>query len=206
MGASIDYYFISASPFAYLGHQAFHSIAARRGTTIRYRPMKMLEVWEVSGSVPVAQRSPTRQRYRAIELQRLAEFRDLRLNLSPKHVPVDPTLADRTVIALVEAGADPAGFLWQVHQGVWALDHDIADRKTLATYLSEEGHDAEAALTFAESPAAAAIHDANTKDAIAADVIGAPAYVLNGEPFWGQDRLDHLDYALASARPPFRPQ
>jgi 2-hydroxychromene-2-carboxylate isomerase len=45
----------------------------------------------------------------------------------------------------------------------------------------------------------------NTEAAIAAGAVGAPVYVLNGEPFWGQDRVEYLDHALASGRGPYTP-
>jgi 2-hydroxychromene-2-carboxylate isomerase len=47
-------------------------------------------------------------------------------------------------------------------------------------------------------------YEQNTGDAIAIEVFGSPSYVLNGEVFWGQDRLDLLDDALRSGRHPFR--
>jgi 2-hydroxychromene-2-carboxylate isomerase len=201
---TIDYFFIASSPFAYLGHKAFHEIAARYGAGIRYRPVNIMGVWEKSGSVPLAQRSAVRQRYRRIELQRISEMRGLPLNLDPKFFPVDPSLADRTVVALLSLEADPEGFLWRVHRGVWAEEENIADRDTLAAYLAEEEFDAELVLAEAESEAAAATIAANTAAAVEADAVGAPVYVLDGEPFWGQDRLDHLEHALASGRRPYR--
>ena len=106
---AIDYYFISSSPFAYLGHKAFHELAAKHGAEIRYKPINIGGVWEKSGSVPLGQRTPLRQRYRRIELQRIADMRGLPLELEPKFFPVDPGLADRCVIALVGRRADPAG-------------------------------------------------------------------------------------------------
>lgn len=204
MPAAIDYYFICSSPFAYLGHQAFHDLAARHGAEIRYRPISIGGVWEKSGSVPLGQRTPVRQRYRRIELQRIADIRGVPINLEPRHFPVDSTLADRTAIALVQAGADPAGYLWQVHRGVWVNEHDIADRQQLADYLIAEGHDADAMLASAQAATTAETLARNTQSAIAVDAVGAPVYVLDGEPFWGQDRLDYLDHALSTGRAPFR--
>ena len=200
----LDYFLISASPYAYLGHNAFHELAARHGAQIRYRPISIAKVWEQSGSLPLAKRSAVRQRYRRIELQRIADIRGLPVNLEPKFFPVDPTLSDRTVIALVESGANPTGYLWRVHRGLWVEDANIADPEQLAAYLEAEGHDADEVLTAAQSAASAEILDANTQAAIAVDAIGAPVYVLNGEAFWGQDRLDYLAHALETGRAPFR--
>jgi 2-hydroxychromene-2-carboxylate isomerase len=59
-------------------------------------------------------------------------------------------------------------------------------------------------LRAAQSAASAEILERNTEAAVAADAVGAPVYVLNGEPFWGQDRLDYLAHALETGRAPFR--
>lgn len=201
----IDYYLIGSSPYAYLGHNALHEIAARHGATIRYKPIDIMGVWASSGSVPLGQRTPLRQRYRRVELQRFREMRGLTLNLEPKFFPVDSALADRVAIALVEAGADPGGYLWRVHEGVWAKDENIADRAQLTAYLTAEGHDADAILAAADTPQVEESRKVNTQSAAASDAVGAPVYVLDGEAFWGQDRLDLLDAMLATRRAAYRP-
>jgi 2-hydroxychromene-2-carboxylate isomerase len=201
----IDYYLIGSSPYAYLGHKALHEIASRHGATIRYKPIDIMGVWANSGSVPLGQRTPLRQRYRRVELQRFREMRGLTLNLEPKFFPVDSALADRVAIALVEAGADPAGYLWRVHEGVWAREENIADRAQLAAYLTAEDHDAEAILAAADTPQVEESRKSNTQSAAASDAVGAPVYVLDGEPFWGQDRLDLLDAMLTTGRAAYRP-
>ncbi|MFN3764747.1 MAG: 2-hydroxychromene-2-carboxylate isomerase [Aliihoeflea sp.] len=205
MSRIIDYYLIGSSPYAYLGHKALHEIAARHGATIRYKPIDIMGVWANSGSVPLGQRTPLRQRYRRIELQRFREMRGLMLNLEPKFFPVDSALADRVAIALVDAGADPSGYLWRVHEGVWAKDENIADRGQLGAYLAAEGHDAQAILAAADTAQAEDRRQANTQAAASSDAVGAPVYVLDGEPFWGQDRLDLLDAMLTTGRAAYRP-
>lgn len=205
MTRTIDYYFICSSPFAYLGHKAFHDLAARHGATIRYRPIDIRGVWANSGSVPLGERTPLRQRYRRVELQRFAEWRVLPLHLEPKYFPVDSALADKVAIALVESGRDPAGFVWRAHRGVWENGENIADAAQLSAYLEAENHDPQPLIEFAQSARAEEIRQRNTKDAADGDAVGAPAYVFQGEPFWGQDRLDLLDRMLETRRAPFRP-
>lgn len=203
MTKAIDYYFICSSPYAYLGHKAFRDLAARHGATIRYRPIDIGGVWANSGSVPLRERPPLRQRYRRIELQRFAEWRDLPLNLNPKYFPVDSALADKIAIALVEKGKDPAAFVWRAHCGVWANEEDIADAVQLAIYLEAEGHDAQPLIEFAQGARAEEIRQENTREAAEGDAVGAPVYVYRGEPFWGQDRLDLLERMLQTKREPF---
>lgn len=203
--AVIDYYFYGASPFSYLGHRELIAAAARQGAELNYKPVNLFALWEVSGAVPPAKRPPVRQRYRLVELQRIAEFRGLPINTKPKHWPVDTAVADQAVIALVEAGHSPADYMQKVFSGVWADELDLADRDVVARLLSDCGFDADAILARAQADDIAAIRDKNSEDAVAADAIGVPAYVLNGEVFWGQDRIELLEHALKTARAPYTP-
>jgi len=59
-------------------------------------------------------------------------------------------------------------------------------------------------VAAASGDAVRTVYEANRDRALAAGVFGAPSYVLDGEVFWGQDRLDLLDFALATGRPPYR--
>ena len=79
----------------------------------------------------------------------------------------------------------------------------MGDEAEVARRLESVGHDATSIIERARSSDIAAVRDRNSSDAIAADAVGVPAYVLNGEVFWGQDRMEMLDTALATGRPPF---
>jgi carboxymethylenebutenolidase len=83
-----------------------------------------------------------------------------------------------------------------VLRAVWAEERDIADAATLAALLAEAGLPA-ALLDSARGDAARARYDAHTQEAIAGGVFGAPSYVIEGEIFWGQDRLDFVERRLA---------
>ena len=162
-------------------------------------------MWEVSGAVPLGQRTPTRQRYRLIDLQRYAELRAMPIVLKPKWAPLDATLADLCVTAMLLEGADPLDFMGRVFAAFWAEDRNTADEQVIAELIAASGFDATHIISRARSAEAAALRESHTADAIAADAIGVPAYVLDGEVFWGQDRVDLLDRALASARPAYKP-
>lgn len=203
MPVTIDYFFTSISPWTYLGHDAVIAAAARHDAVLKPRPMVLATVFETSGAVPLAKRTPARQRYRLIELQRAMARRSLPLNLHPKFFPADPALADHCSIAVERAGGDPFAFMRRVFSGVWARDENIADEDAIHAMLAETGNDAAAILKDAGSGAVRKIREKNTEDAIAAGAVGAPCYVLSGEPFWGQDRIDDLDEALASGRTPY---
>jgi 2-hydroxychromene-2-carboxylate isomerase len=200
---TIDYYFTLLSPFAYLGHRAFLDVARKHGAAVNFKPINIMSVWDDSGAVPVGQRPKARQDYRLIELQRWREVRGVALALKPKHFPTSPVLADRTVIAIAEAGGDPADYAEAVFQAIWVDEQDIAEESVLAQRLADTGHDSEAILAGARDSATETVHETNTADAVKAQAIGAPCYVLDGEPFWGQDRIGLLDAALTTGRPAF---
>jgi 2-hydroxychromene-2-carboxylate isomerase len=127
------------------------------------------------------------------------------LNLKPKHFPTNPGLADRSAIAIAAAGKDPGDFSEAIMAACWVEEKDIADPAVVKEKLVATGHDSDRILAEADSDAAKAAHEKNSADAIAINVIGSPTYLLNGEAFWGQDRLDLLGDALASRRAPYRP-
>lgn len=205
MPRSISYYFSLVSPWTYLGHAAFLEVAARHGCTVAWRPVPLRSVFDETGGLPLPKRHPVRQRYRLLELQRWRERRNLPMVLQPKHFPYDPSLADRVVIAIADAGGDPAGFAGAVLAALWARDEDPSGPEALAALAEAAGFDGRALLAAAESDAMRRRYEAGFAEAVEAGVFGAPSYVLDGEVFWGQDRVELLDAALASGRPAYRP-
>ncbi|TVR09458.1 MAG: 2-hydroxychromene-2-carboxylate isomerase [Salinarimonadaceae bacterium] len=200
MSRSIDYYFSSNSPWTFIGHDAFMEIAQRHALKVNYKPVALARIFPETGGLPLAERPPVRRRYRLVELQRWRDFRGLHFNVKPKHFPFDPTLPDLAIVALVAQEIDPTRFMRLVFEGVWVEELDLASDEVIAELLAEAGHDAPAVLAAARAPTAEAVYALNIQSALAADVFGAPSYVLDGEVFWGQDRLAVLDDALSSGR------
>lgn len=194
----IDYYFSPVSPFTYLGHQRFGAIAGKHGATVRLKPIDLGRIFPVSGGLPVPKRAPQRQAYRLVELKRWSTRLDLPLNLHPKHFPAPDALASHMIIAADRDGADAFGLAGAFMRAVWAEEQNIADRDAAVAIADACGLDGGALAARAEQPDIAAQRDAFTDEAIEAQVFGAPTYALDGELFWGQDRLDLLDEALAA--------
>lgn len=199
MAKTVDYYVFLASPWAYLGSQRFADIARRHGATVRIIPMAAAEVFPVSGGLPLAKRAPQRQAYRIVELKRWREFLGVPLNLQPSFFPMNEALAARLVIAAREAGQDAVGLAHAMMRAVWAEDRNIADPEILEQIVTEIGLDPAKLFAAAESDVVQAEYARGTQQAIDANVFGAPSYVIGGEIFWGQDRLDFVDRALAKA-------
>ena len=196
----IDYYLTSSSPFNYLGFKPIQDVAAKHDYTLNIRPVNIRGIWAETGAVPPAERPPIRQRMRLIELERFALHRGVPLNLQPKFFPVDPALADQTIIALIEQGENPQPYMAGIFTSIWVNEQNIADENTLYHLLEEHGHNPEATLTFAKKEVITTIRDKNTQLAVTVGALGVPSYVVNGECFWGQDRISLLDEAITTGR------
>ena len=205
MVTEIHYWFTMVSPWAFLGHDAFVKLAKAHDVAILYKPVSLPEVFKETGGLPLAQRAVARQRYRMLELQRWREFRGIPMKLKPKHWPFDAKLADCCVTAIAEAGGDPSGFMQALWDACFLAEEDCGQEAKLAELLSGTGHDATDILAAAKSEPIRAIYAGRPNEAIGIGVFGSPCYVLNGEIFWGQDRLELLGRALASKRAPYTP-
>lgn len=198
MPQTIDYYFAPNSPWTYLGHQRFCEIANAAGATINVLPVDLGgKVFPVSGGLPLAKRAPQRQAYRLVELKRFSEYLKQPMNLQPAFFPVNPDDAAKLIIAVDLAdGSDAALRLTgRILRGVWVDQKNIADARDLAAMLEAEGLPAKR-LDESMSQAVHDRYEADSQRAIDAGVFGAPSYVIDGEIFWGQDRLDFVQRRL----------
>jgi 2-hydroxychromene-2-carboxylate isomerase len=199
MPATVQYYFAPNSPWTYLGHLRFWDIARQHGARIEVLPVDLGgKVFPISGGLPLGKRAPQRQAYRLVELRRFSEHLHAPLNLQPKYFPVAADDAARLIIAVeLNDGTDAAMHITDaVLRAVWVEERNIADEAVLAALLKERELPARR-LEDAHSQAVSVRYEANTARAIDAGVFGAPSYVVDGEIFWGQDRLDFLDRRLA---------
>lgn len=205
MSRAINYYFTLVSPWAYIGDALFKSIVGKHGVKVDYRPVNLGKLFPNSGGLPLGQRHPLRQQYRLVELQRWREKRGLSFAIKPNNWPFDPSLSDRCALALAQSGQYPAAFISAAFKCVFEQERGLADRAVIADALKAGGVDPDKILAAADTDAVKAAYDANYDRAIADGAFGSPSYVLDGEVFWGQDRLELLEDALASGRKPFTP-
>jgi 2-hydroxychromene-2-carboxylate isomerase len=206
MPRQIDYYFSISSPWAYIGHKLFREVVATYGLTVNHKPVVLVDLFSETGGLPLIKRHPVRQRYRMLELQRWRDKRGLNFHFQPKYVPLNARLADGLVVAALEAGHDPDPFLRRAFAGVWEQELNLADAETLVRLADDSGLPGKALIERSASEEVSQKYEQNRQEALAADVFGSPAYVLEGEVFWGQDRIELLVDALKSGRPPYRSQ
>lgn len=200
MSVTIDYYISLNSPWTYMGSALLAEIAKRNGATVNVKPAKFGPIFEKTGGLPLPKRSPERRAYRLMELKRWREVRNIPLVLQPKNSPSDDAAATRLVIAAKLQGKDAHRLATELGRAIWELDEPLGEAAVIAAGAQRAGIDA-AAVRAAGPPDAELdrLYDQYTQEALAAGVFGAPSFVLpSGEIFWGQDRLDFLERALAA--------
>lgn len=203
MPRQVDYYFSFQSPWAYIGHAPFREVVSAYDLKVNLKPVVLVDLFSETGGLPLMKRHPVRQRYRMVELQRWRDRRGLKFNLQPTHWPINARLADGVVIAAVEAGLDPDNYMRRGFAAVWEDQLNMADAETIVKIADESGLPGKKLVDRSGADEIGAVYEQNRQDAIAGDVFGSPGYVLDGEVFWGQDRIDLLADALKSARKPY---
>lgn len=197
MTTIVDYYLAPTSPWTYLGHQRLMEMAQQAGAKVRVIPMDLGKIFPVSGGLPLGQRAPQRQAYRFVELERISKHLQMPLHLRPRFFPAAGDDAARLIIAIdMHHGSEQAArFAGAVLTAVWAQERNIADTQTLTELLSENHLDA-ACLELSHTAEVQKQYDSNTQKAIDIGVFGSPTYVIDGELFWGQDRLEFVSRKL----------
>jgi carboxymethylenebutenolidase len=199
MAKHVDYYVSLNSPWTYLGSKRFEVMARKYGADVTIWPVDFGSVFAVSGGLPLPKRAPQRQAYRMMELKRWRDQVGVKLNLEPKFFPSNEMPAAKCVIALREQGrmADAIKLAHAVLYALWADEKNPGDPATLQAIITACGLDAAEVVKAGEAPEMAAKREAYTRHAIDQGVFGAPSFVIDGEIFWGQDRLEFVDRKLA---------
>jgi 2-hydroxychromene-2-carboxylate isomerase len=204
----IEYYLAPSSPWTYLGHHRLVEIANKYRANVRLIPMDLGgKVFPATGGLPLGQRSPQRQAYRLVELRRFSEYLQIPINLQPKFFPVAADLAAKLIIVVQEKeavskagiGRDSAQNVLlltaELLSAVWAREENIADEGCLEKILKKLNLSQDY-LNECNKDWVQQRYADNTEIAIKQGIFGAPSYVLEGEIFWGQDRLDFLESSL----------
>lgn len=193
----IDFYFCLNSPWIYLGQKRLEGIANESNALIRYFPVDLREMMlRLIGSDDPPERSELHRAYGKLEMRRWAARYDLPLSEKPEFYPVSQKRAACVVIAADRLGADPGPLVYALPKACWAEDRDLNDWKTLSAIAEECGLPGDVIINAAQDAAVIEEFEDNTNRALDRGVFGIPSYVLDGEIFWGQDRLEFLEHRL----------
>ena len=192
MPAPIEFWFDFSSPYGYLASLRIDGIAARHGRGTDWRPYLMGAVMKRTGGQPLLER-PLVADYARRDLPRSARLAGAEFPL-PDPFPVATVGAGRTFYWLRES--DPAlarRFAAAAYHGYFVDGRNIGDNDTVVRIAAEQGVDAEALRAALAEPAVKQLLFAATAEAEQRGICGSPWVVVDGEPFWGNDRLDEVE-------------
>ena len=159
--------------------------------------MNLGVIFPQSGGLPLGKRSPQRRAYRMMELKRWKTHLNKEITLEPAHFPNNDKPEALMAIAAGLTGHDMGPLSLAIMSKCWTEEKNITEEAVLVEAANQCGLNGEALLQDSKQDAAAATYEANTNEAAKRQVFGAPAYICKDELFWGQDRLDFLERALA---------
>ena len=201
---TIEYYYALASPWSFLGNGKLLQIAERFDLTIDPIIIDYGEMFEAAETVPLPRRPRLRKQYRLIDLKRWGDFRKVPINAEPKFYegeveePNEREAALMVVAAKLE-GLDSLKLAHAISRALWVEERFPFVREELITIANAEGFEGEALLEKAQEDATAAAYSDNTQASIERGAFGMPFYIVDEEPYWGQDRLELLEHRLANA-------
>ncbi len=196
-GKTVEFFFDVGSPTTYLAYTQLPALADACGASIAWRPMLLGGVFKATGNAsPVT--VPAKGRWMLGDLQRWAHHYGVPLVFNP-HFPVNTLALMRGAVGMQMR--EPASFgryLELMFGAMWRAPRNLGDASTLAEVLREGGFDPERVAALAADPEVKARLIANTEEAVARGVFGAPTFFVGEQMFFGQDRLAFVREALAA--------
>jgi len=197
MPAPIEFYFDFASPYSYIALPSLEALAAKYQRSIAYRPMLLGAAFKVSGQ-GVLTEIPLKGEYSKRDFLRSARFHGVEFKM-PSTFPLGTVNTARALLWLQATGsAKVAAFVQRAFRAYFVEDRNINDPLVIGEIAAELGIDAKAMLAALQDPAIKDKLKALVDAAIARGVFGAPFIFVDGEPFWGHDRLAQAERWLAT--------
>lgn len=196
MPAPIDFYFEFASPYGYLASTRIDRIGAQHGREVRWHAMMLGAAFKRTGAQPLVH-TPMKGAYMMRDLPRFAGLLDVPFT-APPVMPANSLAASRAFVWLDED--DPAlarrlaGAIFAAH---WGEGRDIGAPEQVAGIAASAGVDRARLLEAVADPVIKQRLKERTEAALERGVFGSPFILVDGEPFWGADRLDQVDAWLA---------
>ena len=193
----IEFYFDFSSPYAYLASEQIEPLAAKYGRTVAFKPILLGAIFKVTGGAPLTETHPSKANYARHDFERSARFAGVKFKY-PSQFPISTVTAARAVLWLQAQGSAKAPLLvHKVFRAYFAEDRNINDPGVLAQMADELGIDRAALAAGVQEPAVKDRLKALVDEAIARGVFGAPTIFVDGEMFWGNDRLPQVERWLA---------
>jgi 2-hydroxychromene-2-carboxylate isomerase len=203
----LDCYYSLSSPWAYFAGPKLQDIVRRHRAQLTLKPFDFQEVVPKTGGVPLRTRPEPRRHYHEVELDRWRKHLGMPLVLKPKHYPLqtptDPSwnkYAGWMVIAAQVSGLDAFPLSHAILRALWAEEHDISRPEVRQAIADANGYDGARLLAAETSELVQQLYRQFTAEAERLGVFGAPTFVIDGELFWGQDRLNFVDRKLDGLR------
>lgn len=199
--AEIEYFYSIRSSFTYLGAQRLYELAAKSGRRVVHRPSLLSIVVPAAGGVPFEQRSKAWWRMQETDMERWGDYLGIPIIADPVHHYGTMELPSGLVVAaqdLVQAGqpGDVDRLSFEILAALWRDDRDISDPVVTDPLCADCGFDPAELRERALNPATQEIVKANSEEMVERGYVGAPTYVVDGEAFYGQDRLLFVERAL----------
>lgn len=195
-GSPIRFYFDFASPYAYFAAAEIDRVGKEFGRAVDWQPILMWAVLKAHG-IPAPMDPPTKREYFLHDMKRSAAFFGL-LYRDPVRLPLSSHLAARLYYAVRSRDPGVADALAQRLLPAFFAEHrDISEEATLVDLASEVGVAEADALEGMKGASGRALLERAVQDAIDARVVGSPYFLVDGEGFFGADRLPQLRWYLA---------
>jgi 2-hydroxychromene-2-carboxylate isomerase len=196
MPNAIDFYFDFSSPYGYLASTRIEAIAARHGRLVSWRPFLIGALYKQLGYMPLEQ--PGKRAYLLHDVPRSARAMGVALRF-PRSFPEALIAPARAVYWIADQKPQAAGaFAAAAFRAYWAEGRKLADPQVVAEIAAAQGFAKETVLAALADPTVKERLKTETDAAIANNFFGSPFIVIDGEPFWGADRLDQVERWLAS--------
>lgn len=198
MTAPIRFYFDFASPFAYFSVSEIESIGREFDRVVEWKPVLMWAILKAHGIFPPMESSVKRE-YLVRDMKRSAAFMNIPYR-HPVKLPLSSHLAARLHHSLANEPARARALADRLFQAFFREQQDISDEGVLIRIASEVGLDEDRAIGGMRGVAAREMLEQAVAEAIDAGVVGSPFFLVEGEGFFGADRLPQLRWHLAEGQ------
>ncbi|MDO8347333.1 MAG: 2-hydroxychromene-2-carboxylate isomerase [Rugosibacter sp.] len=197
MPAAIEFWFDFSSPYAYLAAGKIDALAEKYQRHADWHPILLGVVFQTTGAVPIVQ-APLKGEYSLHDIDRSARFLGIPFRF-PSRFPLPTQVAARAFYWLKDnAPATAKPFALAIFHAFFVADRDISDPDVVFDIAAEQGIDRAALTQAAAMPEIKERLKQETATAIGKGLFGAPYIIVDGEPFWGADRLPQIETWLAT--------